>query len=44
MVKRVLQPLGITPALKGGNGRVDDGNLEKDGRFFVGCECLGYEF
>ena len=44
VVKRALQPLGVTSALRGGNGRVGDGNLEKNGRFFVGCECLGYEF
>ena len=44
IVKRVFQPLGVTPALKGGDGRVGDGNLEEDGRFFLGYECLGYEF
>ena len=43
IVKRVLQPLGVTPALKGGGGRVGDGNLEADGRIFLGYECLGYE-
>jgi len=44
VVKRALQPLGVTPALRGGDGRVGDGDLEKDGRFFVGYGCLGYEF
>ena len=45
VVKRALQPLGVTPALRGGGGRVGDGNFGENGRFFVGCElCLGYEF
>jgi hypothetical protein len=44
VVKRALQPLGVTPALRGGDGRVGDGNLEEDRRFFVGHRCLGCEF
>ena len=44
VVKRALQSLGVTPTLRGGNGRVSDGNLEEDGRFFVGHGSLGYEF
>ena len=44
VMKRALQPLSVTPALRGGDGRVGDGNLEEDGRFFLGYECLGYEF
>jgi hypothetical protein len=44
VVKRALQPLGVAPALRGGDGRVGDGDLEEDGRFFVGYGCLGYEF
>ena len=34
--KRALQPLWVTPALRGGDGRVRDGDLEEDGCFFVG--------
>ena len=44
VVKRALQPLGVTSALRGGDSRVGDGDLEEDGRFFVGYGCLGYEF
>ena len=32
--KRALQPLWVTPALRGGDGRVRDGDLEEDGCFF----------
>ena len=44
VIKRVLQPLWVAPALRSGDGRVGDGNLKEDGRFFVGYGCLGYEF
>ena len=44
VVKRALQPLGFTPALRGGDGRVCDGDLKEDGRFFVGYGCSSYEF
>jgi len=44
VVKRALQPLEVTPSLRGGDGRVGDSDLEEDGRFFVGYGCLGYEF
>jgi hypothetical protein len=46
VVKGALQPLGVgvTPALRGGDGRVDDGDLEEDRRFFVDYGCLSYEF
>ena len=44
VVKRALQALGVTPALRGGDGRVGDCDLEEDGYFFVGYGCLGYEF
>ena len=44
VVKHALQPLTVAPALRGGDGRVADGDLEEDGYFFVGYGCLGYEF
>ena len=44
VVKRALQALWVTPTLRGGDGRVGDGDLEEDGCFFVGYGCLGYEF
>ena len=43
VVKRALQPIAVSSALRGGDGRMGYGDLEEDGCLFVGYGCLGYE-